>query len=94
MRTIQIENITLKELEERIQIVMKDSMQNINLQKTSIDEPLTRKETAKLLKVSVVTLNNWAKQKILIPRHIGNRVYYWMEDILKSMKPIYTNNKN
>lgn len=87
-----IENISLQELVERIQIIMTDSLGKMNPKDTNRDKLLTRKETAELLQVSLVTLNNWAKQRILIPLSIGNRIYYCMDDILKSMKPIYSIN--
>jgi len=71
--------------------IQKDVNPEGNSQMSYKEVILNRKDTAKLLDVSYVTLNNWAKQRTLIPRNIGNRVYYHMDDILKSMKPIYTN---
>jgi len=93
MKTVMIENISLQELVEKIQIIMTDSLGKANPKDVNRDKLLTRKETAELLKVSLVTLNNWAKLRILIPLSIGNRIYYRMDDILKSAKPIYTNHK-
>ena len=92
MKTIQIENISLKELEERIQIIIKEAVDKVKLKEMPDDEFLTRLETAELLKVSLVTLHNWAKKKVLIPICLGNRIYYRKVDILKSMKPIYNDN--
>ena len=48
-------------------------------------EWLTRKETAELLKVSLVTLHNWSKNGILQAYKIGNRVRYRKDEIEKSL---------
>lgn len=47
---------------------------------------LTREETAKFLKVSLPTLNNWTKAKVLTPHHIGRRVYYKKSEIINKLK--------
>ncbi|HCA06804.1 helix-turn-helix domain-containing protein [Chryseobacterium sp.] len=75
--------VTLKEfLEEK---GINDSL--VKSQKGAIqDQYLTRKETSNLLKVSLVTLNNWQKTKILIPSKIGKRVLYKKEDVQKALQ--------
>jgi excisionase family DNA binding protein len=49
---------------------------------------LTRKETAKLLGVSLVTLNHWAKDDILKAYKIGTRVRYKSDEVEQFFKPI------
>lgn len=66
---------------ESIRILLKE---NLN-QKAEQTKYLTRKETAKLLKVDISTLHNWHKQGILIPKQIGRRVYYLLSDIKDAM---------
>lgn len=46
---------------------------------------LSRKETAKLLKVDVSTLWNWHQKKTLIPHSIGNRILYDRKDISEAI---------
>lgn len=92
MRNIQIENATMQELLDSIQMIIKGTVVNQESKENFNDELLTRAETAKLLQVSLATLNNWAKSGVLIPSALGNRVFYRMSDILKSMKPIHINN--
>ncbi len=45
------------------------------------DELLTRKETAKLLKINLATLWSWSKSGKIQSVGIGNRVYYKRSDI-------------
>ena len=92
MRNIMIENATLQEMLDGIQLIVNSSIQNSKMNELKNDELLTREETSKLLNVSYPTLNSWAKKKVLIPLSLGSRIYYRMDDILKSMKPIYNIN--
>ncbi|WP_185249415.1 MULTISPECIES: helix-turn-helix domain-containing protein [Chryseobacterium] len=50
------------------------------------DQFLTRKETSKLLKVSLVSLSNWQKSGILVPRKVGKRVLYSVEDVERALQ--------
>jgi excisionase family DNA binding protein len=45
----------------------------------------TRQETSELLGVSLVTLNAWEKNGVLIPTRIGTRVRYRAEDVEQAM---------
>lgn len=49
---------------------------------------LTRHEVAKLLSISLVTLHDWSRKKILNPYRLGNRVYYRSDEIDQSLKQI------
>ena len=53
------------------------------------DELLTPEETAKLLKVSKVTLWSWSKPipGILNPRRIGNQVRYLRSEVMAAARP-------
>lgn len=53
------------------------------------DELLTPEETAKLLKVSRVTIWAWSKPSpgILNPRRIGNQVRYLKSEVLAAARP-------
>jgi len=62
-----------------------------NFQKPIPTEYLTRKETAKLLKVSLVTLSDWNKKEILKPFRLGKLIRYKLPDIenaLISINPL------
>jgi len=49
---------------------------------------LTRKETAELLGVSLVTLHNWIKSGIIIAYRIGNKVRFKESEVLQSLTKI------
>ncbi len=55
-------------------------------------EFLTRKETCKLLKISLSTLNRWANSGILKTYSAGNRIYLKRSEIEKVLKPINLSN--
>ena len=87
---IQILNVTKDEL---IQIVKEGVKLELNRQKAigqttfnnSHEKYLSRSETAELLHVTEVTLNNWEKKNILIPKRIGGRVLYKETDVLSRL---------
>ncbi|WP_397301832.1 helix-turn-helix domain-containing protein [Nonlabens ulvanivorans] len=73
------------------------AMDQINKRLDSIEEKLpkplskliTRKQVSEMLSVSVVTIIDWDKKKILNPLRIGNRVRYQLseiEEVLKSSR--------
>jgi excisionase family DNA binding protein len=45
------------------------------------DDFLTRMETAKLLKISLTTVHEWANIKILKAYKVGNRTYFSRKEI-------------
>jgi excisionase family DNA binding protein len=52
-----------------------------NFQPITPQEYLTRQETAEILKVSLVTLSDWNKKKILNPYRLGNLIRYKRAEI-------------
>jgi excisionase family DNA binding protein len=67
------------------------------MQKNCISEPkpetellITRLETAKILGVSLVTLNEWTKQGIIPGYRISSRVRYKKAEILNAVSQIQT----
>jgi hypothetical protein len=48
-------------------------------------EFLTRKETAALFKVSLVTVHEWSNNGILKPYKLGNRTYYKYSELLNAL---------
>lgn len=49
------------------------------------EQYLTREEVSELLKISLSTIHNWTKRRILDPYQIGGRVYFKASDIESSM---------
>ena len=81
----EIIGITPEELKENIINDVKQELSklvaNLSLNEKTQEEYLTRKEVAKILKVSVVTLSDWEKKKILSPNRLGNLIRYKKSDI-------------
>jgi excisionase family DNA binding protein len=79
-----ITTLTPAELQALIQSGIVDAIEQ--LQSTAQPQPdeviyLTRKETAKRLSVSLVTLYNWDRKGILKAHKVGTRVRYNLSDI-------------
>jgi hypothetical protein len=87
---IQILNVTRQEL---VDIIKEGVKLELNRQKAigqttfnnSHEKYLSRSETAKLLHVTEVTLNNWEKKNILVPKRIGRRVLYKEGEVLERL---------
>ena len=89
-QTIQILNVTRQEL---LEIIKEGVKLELNRQKAigqttfnnSHEKYLSRSETAKLLHVTEVTLNNWEKRNILVPSRMGRRVLYKEAEVLERL---------
>lgn len=52
---------------------------------SSVEPPLTRKEAAKFLKISLPTLWKWTKCGIIKSQVINKRPYYLMSNLLEAL---------
>lgn len=89
MQTIQFtlpENL-VQDLEE-----IKTGLDDIkkNYQPKEPEDFITRTEAAKFLKISLVTVHQWANDGILHPYKMGNRTYFSRKQIVDQM---YNSNK-
>ena len=62
-----------------------NELKNELKQATFTEQYLTREEVSELLKISLSTIHNWTKRRILHPYQIGGRVYFKASDIESSM---------
>lgn len=87
-RSIQFIQTTPDQLTEQILKGVNERLEEFqkNFQQKGSTQWLTREETAKLLKVSLVTLHDWTKRKILIAYRIGNKVRYKKDEVENSLK--------
>jgi excisionase family DNA binding protein len=74
----QVHGVTPQELKESILSDVRTELKEIvlNFQPKKQSEYLTRKEVAKILKVSLVTLTDWNKKGVLKPYRLGNLIRY------------------
>lgn len=59
--------------------------------KDALKEVMTRRETAELFSVSLVTLHDWVNSGIIKPYKVGNRTYFKRSELLSVME---LSNKN
>ena len=89
-QVIQLLNITPQELADAILDGMAQQIEDLkrDFQPKDPTEWLTRKEVAEMLKISLVTLNEWTKKGVLTSYRIGNRVRYKSHEVEESLKRI------
>ena len=88
LHTFELSDIK-KVVEEVIESKLKSFIPTQNQEKEKLNL-LTRKDTAKLLRISLPTLHDWTKNGIVKAHRIGNRVLYKANEINDSLKEIYT----
>lgn len=83
-KTIQIQEVTIEELAEKVadKLLLKMETYLKQISSTKDEGLLTRQETADYFKVSLVTIHQWVKYGILNPVRFGNRVYFKKQAIL------------
>lgn len=91
MEQLKLVHSTASELEELIKLSLQSELNEIRKDFSEISkscEILSKQETAKFLKVDLSTLYRWTKKGKIKAYGIGNRVYYYMTDILGALVPI------
>ncbi len=92
---IILSGISFEQLQNSIKTIVQDEVQKIVVglpqQPTEpTPELITRKETAQILGISLVTLNEWTKTGVIPAQRIGTRVRYRKTDIYNSLKDVET----
>ncbi len=86
MNPILLNGINLSDIKKILGEVLDEKLNDFTKPVNSEDqEYLSRKEVAKLLKISLTTLNDWSKQGIVQAYRIGNRVLYKKKEIEDSV---------
>ncbi|PNW27413.1 helix-turn-helix domain-containing protein [Formosa algae] len=75
-------------IDEKIKTRLDEIKSNFTPQEP--EDFLSRKETAKLLKISYVTLHSWMNSGIIHPYKMGNKTYFSRKEITEQM---YNSNK-
>lgn len=84
---VQIQNITVKELSALIAETVENKIQSFLQEKPEV-KYLSRIETASLLGISLVTLNEWTKKGVLTAYRINTRIRYKSNEVEKAIKEI------
>ncbi len=89
MEPILLNGINLSDIKKVLREVLEEKSNDFAKPVKSEDqEYLSRKEVAKLLKISLTTLNDWSKQGIVQAYRIGNRVLYKKKEIEDSVSKV------
>ena len=64
------------------------SLLDIQNQSLPEDNYISRKDTAQLLNISLVTLSNWTKKSLLKSYKIGSRVLYKKSEVIESLRGV------
>ena len=91
----QVHGITPQQLKDNLLNGFKTELKKIvlNLQPEKQPEYLTRKEVAKILKVSLVTLSDWNKKGVLKPYRLGNLIRYKRVELDQALISINSKNR-
>ncbi|MCE4563466.1 helix-turn-helix domain-containing protein [Maribellus sp. CM-23] len=90
MSQIILQGISLDEFKELLAETVESrfKVQEVHSKVQSNQNYLSRLEVAKLLKISLPTLNEWTKIGHLQSYRIGNRVLYKAEEVDKSLSKV------
>src|SRR4030095_7893072 len=95
MQNIILTPITLEQLKSEITGALKKEItilvESLNCSKQE-DELITRKQAAKLLGVSLVTINDWTKTGKITGYRIASRIRYKKSEVEASLAQIKTRN--
>src|SRR5690606_24607018 len=91
MGKIYLQSLELSDIKRVIEEVVESNLSKLSLPKHQNQNLLlTRKETAKLLCISLPTLNDWTKTGIVKAHRIGNRVLYKEQEVLEALVEVQT----
>ena len=80
-----LDQISVEDFTNRIGGIIREAVSSTVIPQGS-DEYLTRKQTAKLLQISLVTLRDWSVKGILQSYKIGGRIRYKKSELDEALK--------
>ena len=78
--------ISTDQLKELITEAVAKAFDEVNKETFTDKDLMTRKETAQLLSVSLVSLNAWSKKGIIQPYAIEGRVFFKRSEVESALK--------
>lgn len=84
-----LKELLLEAVEEKFKVLVHSDPVLSNSVHSNENKYLSRREAAKMLKISLPTLNEWTKQGKIKAYRIGSRVLYKPEDIENSLTQAY-----
>ena len=90
MAKITLAQFELSDIKKVVEEVLEKKLKGLQTPKKRELKLLSRKDTAKLLCISLPTLHDWTKTGILKAHRIGNRVLYKQDEVSQSLHKIQT----
>ena len=93
MTQVMLNSFDLSDIQKVVEEVLEKKLKALLPQPKSDLKFLSRKETAKLICISLPTLHEWTKTGIIDAHRIGNRVLYKLEEVNQALTQIETSTK-
>lgn len=90
MAKITLAQFELSDIKKVVEEVLQKQLKGFSTPKKTELKLLTRKDTAKLLCISLPTLHEWTKTGVVIAHRIGNRVLYKQDEVHQALNQIQT----
>ncbi|MBL4746867.1 MAG: helix-turn-helix domain-containing protein [Flavobacteriaceae bacterium] len=90
MTKIVLNNFELSDIKKVVEEVLQKQLKGLLTPKKEELKLLTRKDTAKLLCISLPTLHDWTKTGIVKAHRIGNRVLFKQDEVWQALSLIQT----
>lgn len=87
MEQIVLSSLTKEEIKELVHEAVRSEFHKIS-DELRPEELISRKETADILQISLVTLNKYSKKGILPSYKIGSRVRYKRHEVLDALNKL------
>lgn len=85
-----LSTLELSDIRKVVEEVIENKLKNLNPPEKEQLKLLSRKDTAKLLCISLPTLHDWTKTGIVKAHRIGNRILYKLEEVNDALNSIKT----
>ena len=92
MAKVLLHTFELSDIKKVVEEVLERKLQSFIPQEKEKLTLLTRKDTAKLLCISLPTLHDWTKNGTIKAHRIGNRILYKLEEVNDALSQIQSSN--
>ncbi|WP_416448488.1 helix-turn-helix domain-containing protein [Leeuwenhoekiella sp. A2] len=93
MANVMLHTFELSDFEKVVEQVLERKLKSFIPKEKEKLTLLSRKDTAKLLCISLPTLHDWTKTGIVKAHRIGNRILYKLEEVNQALNQIQTSTK-
>ncbi len=92
MAKVLLHTFELSDIQKVVEEVLERKLQSFIPQEKEKLTLLTRKDTAKLLCISLPTLHDWTKNGTIKAHRIGNRILYKLDEVNEALNQIQSSN--